>query len=82
MEQQSIIPISRSPIGVHILLSALASPTTTFKQRSDITAKLCAELHWLADDKFGSRATDALWERTDGFTKVRASKDLHSLSQV
>ncbi len=70
-----LLRLCRSPVAVHAVLAALNSASTTFAQRRALFERLLPLLHVLADDRWGSRVSDALWERADPFTRVSRVDD-------
>lgn len=74
----SSLPYATNPTASHVYLLALSSPTGSYAQRRRLLLALLPQLHLLSDDKYGSRISDAVWDRADGFMKGKIIKDLAS----
>ncbi|KDN52123.1 hypothetical protein K437DRAFT_254493, partial [Tilletiaria anomala UBC 951] len=77
-QQEMLLSISRSGIAAHVVLAAINSSTTTFHHRRILFERLIPLLSDLADDRWGSRVADAVWDRADPFTKEKILKSLRA----
>ncbi|PWN17935.1 hypothetical protein BCV69DRAFT_315058 [Microstroma glucosiphilum] len=72
----SPLPYASNPIASHIYLTSLSSPTSSFVQRRRLLLSLLPHLPALADDKYASRLSDAVWDRADGFMREKIVREV------
>ncbi|WFC98547.1 Nucleolar protein 9 [Malassezia yamatoensis] len=73
-ESQELQKWCCSPTAVHVVLSALSSPSASFAQRRSLLRKILPLLVELSDDSWGSRVADAVWDAADGYTKDKIAQ--------
>lgn len=76
---ETLLGLCKSSTAVHIVLAMLSSSTTTFQQKKKLYELLLPQLCALADDRWGSRVGDALWDSADVF--VRSKMVRHAQAQ-
>ncbi|SNX83769.1 related to NOP9 - essential subunit of U3-containing 90S pre-ribosome [Melanopsichium pennsylvanicum] len=82
----TLTPFAKNSTAVHVLLSALSTPTSSIpsdtavfdrvqaNRRRKLSTALTTTLGEFCGDKFGSRLADTLWYTVDGYSKEKIIK--------
>lgn len=67
----ALLGLCKSSSAVHVILAMLTSSTSNFQQKKKLIDLLLPQLGALADDRWGSRVTDAIWDAADVFVRSK-----------